>query len=399
MSYDNISYVNIMTGNIPTAVETLKRTYNEASVNGYHLEELMSLDNLARAYMMTNRFDSSEYFLGQADKLATEMDIIEIKLNLMESRIALLEKSNRIPEAYELSKKHRHLHDSIFDDASIEQLIDFNTNEHIINKMNELQYRNLELSMNEQEYKSIQKIAGLLIIIILGLVFTYILIQRIKQKNTLLRFEKRLHDTTQQALAAQMNPHFISNSLNSIQKFFLSNDIDAASQYLNSFGNLIRVVLDCSMSPAIPVSEELRILKLYVELESMRLGRKIELNIDNDCPDVNIPPLILQPVVENSIWHGLAKSELPPRLDIKFKPDVNYMICEICDNGIGLSKAREIQASLTPRKRKSYGLQLLRDRLSLLEKHPRAENLLSLTEIVEDGQIKGTRVTIKIPIE
>ncbi len=396
----NIAYVDIQTGNINEAISLLKQTYKFSSKEGYHLEELMSLDNLARAYIAVDRFDSASVFWDKAMILSREMNIPEVSLNLMETRIELLEKSNRIPEAYAYSKRFYHQHDSLFDDASIEQLIDFNTTEHIENKLNELQYRNLALSMKAQEYRSIQRISILLIVILIIVIISFIVIYRSKEKTTKLKFEKQLHESTQKALAAQMNPHFISNSLNSIQKFFMTNDIDAASQYLNSFGNLIRNVLDCSMQPSITVSEELRILKLYVELESMRLGRPIALMLINEEPDMKIPPLILQPIVENSIWHGLAKSENSPEIQISFTRVENELICEISDNGIGLTKAKALQTNMARSQRKSYGLQLVRERLQLLMgKSQRNEPLLESKEIVVEGNVVGTLTILKFPCE
>src|SRR6187401_3181418 len=171
-----------------------------------------------------------------------------------------------------------------------------------------------------------------------------------------------------QALRAQMNPHFIFNCLSSINKFILKNDTDTASDYLTRFSRLIRQSLTNPQLSLIPLSDEIEMLRLYLDMERLRFSESFKYNIvyENtiEPETIYIPPMLLQPFCENAIWHGLMHKEGQGKLDIVMSMEKDQLKCVITDNGIGKAKAAELK-SRSGEKEKSFGLKITTERLSL----------------------------------
>lgn len=189
------------------------------------------------------------------------------------------------------------------------------------------------------------------------------------QQRILAEFNQKLSKAELKALQSQINPHFIFNSLNSIKNYILTNKPNDAAKYLTDFANLIRSVLQQSQQSFISLKDELEILELYIRLEQMRFENKFDFsyNIDEevDTTYVKIPALLLQPYVENAIWHGLMHKETKGVLKIEVKMGKDEIICTIEDNGIGRKKSAEIH-SKNLRPHKSMGLQINSERLKVL---------------------------------
>ncbi|MHA4844195.1 sensor histidine kinase [Flavitalea antarctica] len=222
-------------------------------------------------------------------------------------------------------------------------------------------------------------------------------------REMLLTTQQRMADAEMQALRAQMNPHFIFNCLNSINRYIVKSDQATASLYLTRFAKLIRLILDNSNSKNVILSNELEALKLYIEMEALRFDKKFDYLI-NISPDVNadsieVPPLIIQPYVENAIWHGLLHKERAGRLSIEVSMSSEKMLqCVIEDNGIGRAHARELK-SKSATTRKSLGIKLTEDRISLVNRHMTMSASVDILDItLPDGQPAGTKVIIKIPV-
>ena len=202
-----------------------------------------------------------------------------------------------------------------------------------------------------------------------------------------------------QALRAQMNPHFIFNSLNSINMFILENNRLAASEYLSKFSKLIRLILQNSQEVLIPLGRELEALQLYLELESLRFDNKFEYKItladDIDTTILKVPPLIIQPYAENSIWHGLMHKKEKGHLEIEVYADNKTLFYKITDDGIGRKKTAELKAGSTSI-HKSMGMRITTDRLAMLNQQNKTS--ITITDLVlPDGSPGGTEVLIKIP--
>jgi sensor histidine kinase YesM len=226
--------------------------------------------------------------------------------------------------------------------------------------------------------------------------------EREKQKIRM-QYEQELLEMTLTSLRNQMNPHFIFNALNSIKNAIIHKSKEDAVSYLNKFSKILREVLKNSNNDECSLKEEVETLQLYMNLENIRLENKIEFILENE-QDLNmstfkIPPLLLQPLVENSIWHGLSLKEGNKNIIVRvFQNDEKYLTIEVEDNGLGRERAMEIKSKKILQ-RPSIGLQLSIDRLKLFGKNRLGPHDVSIIDLYNDEEIAiGTKVVLKIPI-
>ena len=220
---------------------------------------------------------------------------------------------------------------------------------------------------------------------------------------TLMETRQKMAEVEMQALRAQMNPHFIFNCLNSINRYIVKSDQVTASLYLTKFAKLIRLILDNSNSKNVILSNELEALKLYIDMEALRFDKKFsyEISLAEGVPadSIELPPLIIQPYVENAIWHGLLHMQTVGHLKIHISlPTENMLRCVIEDNGIGREKARELKSKSATTK-KSLGMKLTENRISLLNRHAQLNASVEIIDLVkEENEAAGTKVILNIPI-
>ena len=226
-----------------------------------------------------------------------------------------------------------------------------------------------------------------------------------KNKIQLLQTRQKLAEERLTALRSQMNPHFIFNSLNSIQQFILKGDVESANKYLSQFSRLIRLVLQYSETNFITLDEEIDMLHLYLSLEKTRFGDSFEYNIyleeTLDVDEIKIPNLMVQPFVENAIWHGLMHKKGNRKIGIHFSlSDERTLQCEIVDNGIGRYKSEEIKKMKSVDiKHQSKGMQLIKDKSEILKQQFNKEVLIEINDVMNDAsEVSGTRVLIKLPL-
>ena len=199
------------------------------------------------------------------------------------------------------------------------------------------------------------------------------------------------------SLRSQMNPHFIFNALNSVNSFISSNDERTANRYLTDFSKLMRAVLENSEEDFIPLEKELELLQLYTKLEHFRFEDKFDysINIDSDI-DINkfaIPPMLLQPYVENAVWHGLRYKKEKGNLDISIlKINEEIIQIEISDNGIGRQKSKALKTQ-NQQKHQSKGLGNIQKRVSILNKMYQDKVDVFIEDIINEG---GTKVVLTL---
>jgi len=227
--------------------------------------------------------------------------------------------------------------------------------------------------------------------------------RRVKEQRRVEEAERmrlRAIDSEMKALRAQMNPHFIFNTLQSIQSYLLQNDVDDAEEYLTRFSGLIRMVLENSKHSRVPLSVDIDILCRYMDLEKLRLNQEFEYIIDIgegvDSETELIPPLILQPIVENAIWHGLQPKSSPGKLYIDIKAEGDVLICVLRDDGVG----RHPKKKDSTQGNESLGTSITEERLMLLgglgdnRPHMQIEDLTDTA-----GKPTGTLVTLMMKRE
>jgi len=211
------------------------------------------------------------------------------------------------------------------------------------------------------------------------------------------RFEKEAATLETQALRSQMNPHFIFNALNSINAFVQRNDQDSASSFLGKFARVMRLVLENSRHAEVPLKDDLEALRGYLDLERMRMGKKFDFSItvdpELDPEDVMVPPLVVQPFVENAIWHGMAGKEGGGHIDLRVARHGGQLRWTIEDNGSGRNAPKAPPAPGAPTKKTSLGTAITRARLDLVQKQHGGKARFHYTDLAQ-----GTRVEVDMPL-
>ncbi|HRX93151.1 MAG TPA: histidine kinase, partial [Chitinophagaceae bacterium] len=241
-----------------------------------------------------------------------------------------------------------------------------------------------------------------LVLLIVALVYWFykFRINQVRKKEKLkTQYEKKLANVEMTALLAQMNPHFLFNSLNSIDSYIIRNESNKASEYLNNFARLMRLILQNSRSNYTSLKDEVELLDLYLQMESLRFKDKFqyEINVSDDI-DVNtevIPPMLIQPYVENAIWHGLMhkKEGSVGKVKINISQKNNQLVCAVEDNGIGREKAEQIKASKPGNHKPSMGMQITKDRIDLINQLYNTNTSVEIVDMKDEaGNPTGTKV-------
>jgi LytS/YehU family sensor histidine kinase len=204
------------------------------------------------------------------------------------------------------------------------------------------------------------------------------------------------------ALRAQMNPHFIFNCLNSIYHFMSKKDTEQASKYLIKFSNLIRSILENSLHQEVALKEDLETLELYIQLEQMRLDNKfsykINIQADIDTNTIFVPPLIMQPFVENSIWHGLSNKAEGGLIKIEISKDEHMLTYVLEDNGSNVVKSSDLP-EIEQLKKSSIGISATKERLELVNQKNNGHANFIMTDLKDAANnYCGKRIELKLPI-
>lgn len=225
--------------------------------------------------------------------------------------------------------------------------------------------------------------------------------RKIKEKA---EFDQKILQTEMKALRAQMDPHFLFNTMNSINAFILQNDKVKASSFLTDFAHLIRKILDFSKEETISIEKEAEILRGYMQMEAMRFNNNFDYEIviddDLDSWDTQIPTMILQPFIENAIIHGIRnKKEGRGKISVRFEADgKDFFKCIVEDNGVGRQKAAEINKQTRPKTHNSKGMQITNDRIDILNYQNAQKTTLQIEDVKNtEGAESGTRVTVRVP--
>lgn len=233
-------------------------------------------------------------------------------------------------------------------------------------------------------------------LLLIGLIFVLINRHQVKRRLTL---QKEVAEYEQKALHLQMNPHFVFNCLGSISSFIVQNGTDSALKYLSKFSKLMRLTLEYSKDALIPIDKEIESLQNYLELEQLRFHDKFEFIIKSSESvefNMGLPPLLIQPFVENAILHGLVPKEGNGMIIVDFDVKNDQLVCTITDNGIGITKSAAIKEN-SMKAHKSMALEITRKRLEIMEATISKSAQIEITELEENNTVKGTRVTLRLP--
>jgi hypothetical protein len=236
---------------------------------------------------------------------------------------------------------------------------------------------------------------GAVLVISLLLILLWIQRKRFRSERKALVMEQKL-------LRSQMNPHFIYNSLYSIQNFIVTEKPDKASIYLSKFSRLVRNILDSSTQEFVPLEKEISTIENYLELQKVRYAGKFDYTIDiadEIDPEITmIPPMLAQPFIENAIEHGIKHRETTGRIEIRFSINDHTLIFEVEDDGVGRQKAFELETAQEPN-HQSMATSLTHERLKNLNRKHSKKIFLDILDLKnEEGDAAGTKVTFGIPV-
>lgn len=237
-------------------------------------------------------------------------------------------------------------------------------------------------------------------IIISFLIITFVIFRfQIKRQRKKTRLQNQLSLTQLTALKSQMNPHFIFNSLNSIQDLILQQDRENAYNYISKFALLVRKILHHSDKDFIEIEDEIKILTVYLELEELRFKKDFSFTIEaNNITDIEIPPMLIQPFVENALKHGLLHKKGNKLLSIVFNLTDDILTCEITDNGIGRQKSNEIKQRQN-KTHDSFSVKSITNRFDILKDLYGEDIGVSFDDLFADNEAVGTKVILKIPFK
>jgi LytS/YehU family sensor histidine kinase len=219
-----------------------------------------------------------------------------------------------------------------------------------------------------------------------------------KQLRTQHTFRQQLRELEMKALKAMMNPHFIHNALNSIQSLIIHQRTTEASHYISSFAKLLRQVLENADMNVISLEKELAGLQLYIELEKLRMNMDVSYEVKTDADiitsELKIPPLILQPFVENALWHGLTKKAGEKKITLAVTVEADWIYCTITDNGIGRESA-STNGDAFPEGHLSKSISITKQRLDDYN-NSRTMEPVTFRDLYENNLPAGTEVAIRI---
>ncbi len=365
---------------------------------------------LALSYLLKGDVNGAEYgFIS---------DRIEIKKALSEVYSAL----GNWPKAFTYQSEYLQLKDSMQRDENIKITRELEGKYNVAKKEKE----NTELkAANDKQQQKIRErnlflIAAAIGIALLGLLLFFIFRNYKKEKNHVALLDQLNLQLTEQrneilninqllqlkVLRTQMNPHFIYNCLNAINNLVLKGENEKASTYLLNFAKLLRTILDYSDKGSIDLEEEIKFIKLYLSLEGMRMGNDFSYEVNASQTlledDIGLPSLLVQPFIENAIWHGLINKEGDKKLSVHFEhsSDLNKIVCIVEDNGIGREKADAIkQSKHSTMLHESKGIKITQERIELLKFQTKNDVSITISDNLSvSNEALGTKVTLTLPI-
>lgn len=363
------------------------------------VEYIMTLRGLGALELSAGHYQQAIGYLQKALQLTQSAGLIDISTDILELLAEACDKAGLYKESSFYYKSLKTLNDSLFDTELSEKLSQNESSYENLLKRKTIEMQQLEIESGREINRFLIWLSIIITVSLLTITIFIVRIFRNRNKYQKKILEGRIQEVRLQALRAQINPHFVSNALNSIQNFFINGDLEQATDYLADFGQLIRMVLDNSNSSYISLNDEALFLNLYIKLEQLRLNGHFSylVEIEPELRDRNpfMPPLIVQPYVENAIWHGLSHLDGGGLLKVIYQSSGDDILVTIEDNGIGIEKSKNLYLQY-PRKRKSYAMSINKERVKLFKEYFNRDLSTKIYDICKDEQ-SGTRVEIIIP--
>ncbi|MCB0400779.1 MAG: tetratricopeptide repeat protein [Flavobacteriales bacterium] len=380
-----------------------------------------SLHNIGRTYFYAGFYSEAQRYAVRALGIAREIGYPE---NIRDAALLLAEvyeKQGKGMDALHMQQLYMQMKDSINNEATQRATLkqqaryEYEKQKTIDDAAHEKQLA-VAFEQEQKQQVIIYAVIGGLLLVLLFSVLIYKRLQltrrqkqiieeqkqQVEQANEELEIEKQ--NIELKALKAQINPHFIFNALNSVQKHIIDNNKEQAHDYLAKFGKIMRSTLENSEMKAIPIKEELELLTTYVELESKRVKNGIEFHIelDEQIDEYNstIPPMLIQPFIENAIRHGISNLEQKGEIRLTLKQEDDKLTCIVIDNGIGREASMKRKQQSVQAQHRSMGMEITRNRLRNLWKKHGEQHDIEIEDLWDrNGNSLGTTVKITLPLD
>ena len=406
-SFSNIASIHKDKEDLTQELEVSQQAMQYNTERGNVSEMAKNQVEIGEIYIKQDDNEKAIQHLESGVELSEESGDIETKSQAVKALSEAYEKTGDKSDALEKYKEYVELEDSI-NELYKETLIASNKTGRllentqnkvlVLEKDRELDEKTIELLRREQKLQAEQIkrqkminyfLFGGLILLLTASLIVYRSNQSKRKANRLLMLK---------SLRSQMNPHFIFNALNSVNNYISVNDERAANKYLADFSKLMRDVLENSSEDFIPLSKEIEILELYLKLEHHRFKDKFDYSFSVD-ENLNteayfIPPLLIQPYIENAIWHGLRYKKEKGHLSVSIQQKSNFVEISVIDDGIGRKKSKELKTE-NQKIMKSTGLKNIEDRLQIIKEVYSVHLNVTISDLNIETK-EGTRVTIKL---
>lgn len=368
---NNISGILAAQGNMAESISWLQKALDLNRANNDPRATSLALGNLGIMYLHLKEYATSEAYADSALILAKELGLKEGLVHVYHNKYSVNFEQGNFKEAlvnYELMTNYR---DSILTEEASDKLAELKVKYEVQIKDDQMELLASQAEIDDLELDRQNYLIFALSAVLLSIIFLVTLLvirTRFKTKRRqqeLLRLKAELEH---KILRAQMNPHFIFNSLNAIQEMYITGETDVANDYMSDFAQLMRRILDITAKNKISIKEELDTLRLYLEMEKLRVGDKfdytIEVDEQIDQHGTLMLPMIFQPFVENAIWHGILPSKQRGFITISMRLNSNTIVCEIVDDGVGFEFHEKSANELDKAgKHQSKGITLTKTRL------------------------------------
>ncbi len=437
INYHNIGYAQEAKGNLDIALINYKKSLDYNNAINSEIGRVICANSIGGIYLKKENYKEAEPIIKEALEKALKLEDqfyiassylnlgeLELELNQLSSAEKNLKKALEISTAYNLkssvvesskflseinqkNKKFKTALDYYQKAVEIENTILTEQNLQYINDI-AIEYENEDKNNqikalaieNETVRLRLERNKKILLYTSFSLILLGIALFILNRTKGLKR-DKHILTLEQDMLRSQMNPHFIFNSLNSIKLYIINNDKENAVYYLNKFSKLIRKILMASKEKETSLNDELETMKLYMNIENIRFSNEIDFNINVDesinTEITKVPSLVLQPFLENALWHGLSSKPEDKKVELNvIKKSPDYITVEIIDNGIGRIASRKIK-DRKKLKQKSVGIDITKARLANFSKAFANSYTLEIEDLYTNEIPSGTKVVLQIP--
>ena len=395
--YSKLGSLNIKTNNQANALKYSQKALTQSEVIHYQYGASIASQQLGIIYLSKKDYKLAEHYLLKALDISKKINAVENQLDNYKSLSELYRQSNKYAEALVFYNQYVTIKDSIFNDENHKKYSAVKAKYEVEKKQGELDKIILENEIKDLEAQQ----SKYFLLGALGLSLLIILVVVLIFRQYKLSSLQRTISLEQKLLRSQINPHFIFNALTAVQRFILEKSTLLASDYLGSFSRLIRFILVSSTADAISIKDEIEFLENYLSLQSARFDNKFKYSIiaDDEIQSNSffIPPMLIQPIVENAVEHGVNQLEKDGLIKIDFVLEKQHVKIIVSDNGVGRVKAAEI-ASIKKKNHKSISTAITKERLMYLNKKADQNISIKYFDLTdENGNAIGTRVEMLIP--